>query len=227
MNHGVDGGHAQRVAAHQQRLEREHLLHLGVAEILAGKAEQRPHRVQFHQVRHHFQHGRHVSEVGVAQLQKAALEDGAGVLVEALVARRVFGGQVADLAAGRFGVAVVIEIRGVVEINAVKRQNGPQFDVATGGRAAADALAHPLGAPHMRREVVRPQVSLAHLQAEQLLDEVRHRDHGRPHVKDVLALRRVYPFLVGPPTGGVKALDNGGLEAQALKADAQAQAADA
>lgn len=75
----------------------------------------------------------------------------------------------------------------------------------------------------MLGEIGIVQVMLTALQREQLLDEVRHGDHGRSHVKreaiDLLHERT--------STWTVELLNDGGVEAKALQANAQRKPADA
>ena len=87
VNHRVNRGHRQRVAADQQRLEGKDLLHFGIGEVLLGKAKQRPDRIEFHKIRHNFQHARDVTKMRVPQLEKPALENRLRIVVETLVTR--------------------------------------------------------------------------------------------------------------------------------------------
>ena len=68
VDHGVDGGHGEGVAAHQQGLEAKHLAQLVALKVFAAKAKQVANRTQFQQVGGHLEHGAHGAKVGIAQL---------------------------------------------------------------------------------------------------------------------------------------------------------------
>ena len=215
VNHRVDGRHRERVAADQERLEREHCAHLVALEVVLHEREERTQRIEPHQIGQHAQHRRGRIEVRVAELEEASLEDGARCIVEAFVALEILRRDHADLRARSLGVAVVVEVAAVRKIDPIEGLDRNEIDVALGRRTVA-AVAR----AHARGEVRTVEIGVALLEREQLFDEVRNGEHGRAHVEHE-AVARAH---VRATTGTIELLEHRGAEAHRGRAESRARA---
>ena len=142
--------------------------------------------------------------------------------MEAFVAVEILGRQPRDLRPHVDRVGVVIEESAVVEIDPVEWQDRHDVDIPARVGAAAGARYHP-GAvgEHRWREVRFVEHRRVALQREQLLDEMRDGEHGRPHVED----EAVDAPDIGAPADIGELLDDLRIEAEALQADRAGDAA--
>ena len=222
MDHRIDGGHLQRVAADEQRFEAEHLPHLVALEIFADERKQRLHRAQLEQIGHDAEHRPEAAEIGIAEFEEAALEDRAGGLVEAFVAFKILGRELGDLGTHIHRIGVVIEEGAVIEIDAVEGQDRDDLKIAAGVGAAADARQDALFGKYVGRKIGFAEHRGVAFEREQLLDEVRHGQHGRPHVEGE-ALRAAD---IGAAARRIELFDDARVEPQALQPDRAGDAAD-
>jgi len=125
----VDGGRAERVPPHQQRVEGQHLPDLGVGDVLGDEAVHRAVALQLHHRRHDAEHVRHVVERHVAELLEADLEDLFAFFQEAPVPVHVLRREAADFLHHFVGVARVVEGGPVVEADAVEGVDGHELHV--------------------------------------------------------------------------------------------------
>ena len=157
----VNAGAGERVAADQQRVEAEHDAQLRVTQMPGGHGVQRLPGAHLH----HRRHGRQQVADGVeghgGEFLEAQLVAAVGLGDERLVAGQIRRAEAGDLGAHRGVVAAVVEVRAVVELDAIKRIQRAQLDIV-GHLAAAQ----------------RPQ----------LFEHERHGDDGRPGVERVAVL---------------------------------------
>ena len=125
----VHRGRGERVAADQQRVEREHHAQLGVAEMLGDQAVHAAIALQLDHIRSDLQHVGEVVERHVAKLFKADPEDVFRRFHEAIIGRHIFGADLRDLPQHVFLVVGIIEVRAVVEADAIERVHRLQDDI--------------------------------------------------------------------------------------------------
>ena len=88
-----------------------------------------------------------------------------------------------DLTPRALRVAVVIEVRAVIEIDSIEGKDRNDLHVAARRGASGDACSNALTAQCVNRKVRSRECGLADFECEELLDEVRHREHGRSHIE--------------------------------------------
>ena len=143
--------------------------------------------------------------------------------METFVPLQVLGRERGDLGTHVHRIGVVIEEGAVVEIDAVEGQHGHDVEIATGVRAAADARNDALFRQHLGRKIRLPQHRRVALEREEFLDEMRHRQHGRPHVEG----KALFAPHVSAPADIGELFDDGRVEAQALQPNSTGDAPDA
>jgi hypothetical protein len=149
--------------------------------------------------------------------------------VKAFVSSQVRRVDLFDLATSGLRIPVVVEEGAVIEVDSIKRQDGPQFYIVArlrtmaGPLSNADTLPPAVRAEDLFREVWGIQVGDPTLEGEQLLDEVGNRDDRGPHVEGV-AVDLPHGRTTARPIHG---LHDGGVEAHALQADTHRESAKA
>ena len=131
----IDRGGAERVAAHQQRLEGEHHAQALVLHMLAGQLIDGAIALQPHQVGHHPGHVGPTVEGHMAELLEADPIDGLAGGQEALVAGHIRRRQPSHLGPHGLGVAAVVEQRAIVKAHPVEGRDRPQVHIV--GQALA------------------------------------------------------------------------------------------
>ena len=134
-----------------------------IAQILCDHAVNRTVALQPQQIREDPQHVREACEGDVSKLFESDAEDRFRLPLEALVALQVAGGKACDLRAHALRIAAVVEVRPVVEADAIEGLHRPERNV----------VGKPLAA-----------------EVPKLLEEKRRRDDGRAGVEDEAVLTK-------------------------------------
>ena len=224
MDHRINRRHFQRVATHQQRLETEHLPHLVALEIFLDQRKQRPDRVEFDQIGKHPEHLPDAAEIGIAKLQKAALENRPRGFVELLIPFEILGRELGNLFAHPHRIGIIIEIGHVVEIDAVKWQDRDDLHIFRRVRPAAHARHNALAlVKNVRRKIRLAEHRAIALERKQLLDKMRHRQHRWPHVEH----KPLGAAHIGAAPRRIEFFDNLRIETQTLQPHGARYAANA
>ena len=132
----VDGAGAERIAAHQQRVEGQHGAQALVLDVAAHGGMHAAMAAQPQQGGQHAHHVGQAVERDVAELFKADAVDRLRLGHEAVVAGHVGRGEAGDLGAHGGRVAGVVELAAVGEADAVERRHRNQRHVRSQGAAA-------------------------------------------------------------------------------------------
>ncbi len=154
----VDRGRREGVAADQQRLKGEYHAQLRVAHVARRQAMHAAPGLEPQQVQQRARHVGPMVEGLMHQLLEADFEDALAGLQESFVAFDVAGCQAGDLGAHRRRVAADVEMRAVVEADAVERRHRPQHHVV--GQSPAG-------------------------HGPELFEQMRRGDHGRAGVEGI------------------------------------------
>jgi hypothetical protein len=155
-NERVDRRGGERIAADQQRMERQHHAQRLVADVLAHELPHRQVRAQPDHRRHDLEHVARARERDVAELLESDGEDLLRLAHEPSVAVDVAGGEARHFGVHALGIAGVVEHAAVGKTDAVERVDRHQLEV----------LLH-----------------LASGEREQLLEQKRRGDDGGPAVE--------------------------------------------
>ena len=129
MNQAVDAGDRERVAADQQRLQREHHAQPGLTHATGHQRMQAAPAAHLEQIRHRAQQIPQRVVGDRAELEKADVVGELRFLHQPVVAGHIAGRHAADLLAQRIDVVVVVEVAAVVEAHPIERVDWPQVDV--------------------------------------------------------------------------------------------------
>src|SRR5579871_892624 len=120
MNHRVDGGRIERIAADQERMKREAAPQEVVLNILRDIAIHAFVGLHPDEIRRDFEHIRHMQKWLIGQFHKSLLEDRFGCGDKLLVASLILGIPAFNLVENKCLVTVVIKATSVVIEDAVK-----------------------------------------------------------------------------------------------------------
>ena len=126
---GVDTRDVERIAAHQQRVEREHLPDLLVFDVFRDQPVDCPVTLQLHHRRDDLEHVFDLPERHVRQRLEADAEDRLALREKPFIATHVVRRKPRDLAFHRLRVAGIVERRAVVKADAVVGVDRPQVDL--------------------------------------------------------------------------------------------------
>jgi hypothetical protein len=166
VDQGVDGGGLERIAAHEQRVEREHLPQSLVADEAVHVGHHGAIGAKAHEIRDDLQHVGELAERLVDQ-RHAGPEDALDVLDEARVSVEIRRVEPCDLAPHLGGVPVVVEHRAVLEPHVVVRVEADEVHIVGGAlaRERKDLVEQPRRRDDRRARVERVAVALEHIGA--------------------------------------------------------------
>ena len=129
VNHGVNGGGLERIAADEEGMKGENLAETLVFHMTGGHLPDRAVGAESDQIRGHAQHVGQGGEGVIGQFDESFLENGVGFSDKTAVALEVVGKVVTDLGLHFRLVAGVFEGLAIVPSNSVKRFAGDDLDV--------------------------------------------------------------------------------------------------
>ena len=132
VNHGVDGGGLERIAADEKRMEGEDFTKALRFDVARGHLPYRAVGAESDQIRGHAQHVGKGGEGVIGQFDEGFLKNGVSFTDKAAIAFEVVGKVLANLGLHFLLVAGVFEGLAVVPSDPIERFAGNDFDVIGG-----------------------------------------------------------------------------------------------